>query len=150
MNCVLINSHLKCDNKSTIYERGESKMTKNVTSDTLEFIQDNVLNVTELVRTKKLTQILDQFADVKSTDIYVVQNDKKRNARGVIVDFEYFQELLRYKEAVDAAIDEHMEQVALSRINNPVDVPLEEVLKSEDISFEEIRYRMNEIELDEE
>ena len=125
-------------------------MAKNVTSGTLEFIQDNVLNVTELVRTKKLTQILDQFADVKSMDVYVVQNDKKRNARGVIVDFEYFQELLSYKEAVDAAIDEQIEQVALSRINEPANTTLEDLLKDEDITFEEIKARMNEIELDEE
>ena len=117
-------------------------MPKRITSHTLEFVQNHVLNVTDLVRTKKLSQILDSYADTVSTDIYVIQNDKKRNARGVIVDFEYFQDLLRYREAVELAIDEQVERLALERRNEQASVSLEELLRNEDISIDDIRKEM--------
>ena len=118
-------------------------MTKHITSDTLQFVQEHVLNVTELVRTKKLSQILDSYADAVSADVYVIQNDKKRNARGVIVDFEYFQELLRYKEAIEDAADEQMERLAMQRLNEPASVSLDELLEDEDISLEDVRKEMD-------
>ncbi|HHY66014.1 MAG TPA: hypothetical protein GX517_02220 [Alicyclobacillus sp.] len=124
-------------------------MAKRVTTDTLAFIQDHVLNVTDLVRTKKLSQILDSYADTKSTEIYIVQNDKRRNAKAVIVDLEYFEELLRYKEAVDQVMDEEMIRVAAERKGEVADIPLEQVV-GDDFNFDEIKAEMDKIELDDE
>ncbi|ADG07441.1 hypothetical protein [Kyrpidia tusciae] len=124
-------------------------MGKRVTTDTLAFIQDHVLNVTDLVRTKKLSQILDSYADTKSTEIFIVQNEKRRNAKAVIVDLEYFEELLRYKEAVEQVMDEEMVRVAAERKDDVADIPLEQVI-GDDFSFDEIKAEMDKIELDDE
>jgi len=124
-------------------------MGKRVTTDTLEFVQAHVLNVTDLVRTKKLSQILDSYADTKNTEIYIVQNDKRRNAKAVIVDLEYFEELLRYKETVEQVMDEEMVRVAVERKDDVADIPLEQVI-GDDFIFDEINAEMDKIELDDE
>lgn len=125
-------------------------MTKRVTTDTLNFVQNHVLNVTDLVRTKKLSEILDQYADTKSTEVFIVQNDKKRNAKGVILDLEYFTELLHYKEAVEEAIDDYMIQVATERKGDLANLTLDEILAESSITKEELDAAMNEVELDDE
>ncbi|OFW74938.1 MAG: hypothetical protein A2201_02905 [Alicyclobacillus sp. RIFOXYA1_FULL_53_8] len=125
-------------------------MTKRVTTDTLNFVQNHVLNVTDLVRTKKLSEILDQYADTKSTEVFIVQNDKKRNAKGVILDLEYFTELLHYKEAVEEAIDDYMIQVVTERKDDLANLTLDEILAESSITKEELDAAMNEVELDDE
>jgi hypothetical protein len=60
----------------------------------------------------------------------------------VIGDFEYFQDLLRYREAVELAIDEQVERLALERRNEQASVSLEELLRNEDISIDDIRKEM--------
>jgi|GEM_PF-4173463 len=58
------------------------------------------------------------------------------------LDFEYFQDLLRYREAIELAIDEQVEHLALERRNEQASVSLEELLRGEDISIDDIRKEM--------
>lgn len=117
-----------------------------VTSDVLQFVQNHVLSVTDLVRTKKLSEILDSYADTTSDEIYVVQNGKNKNAKAVLADLEYFQRLLKYQEIIEQAIDLHMLEMTLQRKNDVADLSLSDVLDSEDITWAEVLSCMNEIE----
>lgn len=119
-----------------------------VTSDVLQFVQNHVLSVTDLVRSKKLSEILDSYADTVSDEIFVVQNGKNKNAKAVLSDLEYFQKLLRYQEIVEKAIDLHMIEVTLQRKNDVADLSLSDILGNEDISWDEVVACMNEIELE--
>ncbi len=98
-------------------------------ADTLQFVKESVLSVSELTRSKKLAEILNSYAESYSRDIYIIQNSKNKQARAAIADLDYFQELLRYKEAVDAATDELMYEIALERKNSAADIKLDQVVK---------------------
>ena len=76
-----------------------------VNTDTLGFLRKNVYSVTEITRQKKLSEILDLYSDKVTDEVFVIQNGKKKNAQAVIVDLEYFEELLSIKEEVDLAFD---------------------------------------------
>ncbi|QSO47519.1 hypothetical protein [Alicyclobacillus mengziensis] len=119
-----------------------------VTSDVLQFVQNHVLSVTDLVRTKKLSEILDSYADTVSDEIFVVQNGKNKNAKAVLSDLEYFQKLLKYQEIVEQAIDLHMLEVTLKRKNDVGDMSISDVLEDEDITWDEVITCMDEIELE--
>jgi hypothetical protein len=107
-------------------------------ADTIQFVKESVLSVSDLTRTKKLTEILNSYAESHSRDIYIVQNSKNKQARAAIADLDYLQELLRYKEAVDAATDEVMYELALERKNDETDVGLEQVIKRFNLDEERI------------
>ena len=77
-----------------------------LSTDVLQFVENHVFNVTELVHSGKLGQILDTFAETKSEAIYIVQSDGEKSAKAVIVDLEFFKELFEYREAVESAMDE--------------------------------------------
>ncbi|MEJ8305751.1 hypothetical protein [Saccharibacillus sacchari] len=68
------------------------KNTKNVhytpaTSEVLSFLQDQVLTVTDVTRTKKLTEILDIYAQKEPSEkIFVVQNTRNKDAQAVIAN----------------------------------------------------------------
>jgi hypothetical protein len=109
-------------------EEGNERAPR-VTSDMLQFVRERVLSVTDLTRTPKLTEILDSYANRLSTEVFVVQNTRNKNAQAVIADLEYFQELLFYKEAVEQSIDNYMYRVALDRENDSCEVPLEQVIE---------------------
>lgn len=138
------------------YERGASLTMEGnhegpkapVTSDVLQFVQNHVLSVTDLVRTKKLSEILDSYADTTSDEIFVVQNGKNKNAKAVLSDLEYFQKLLKYQEIVEQAIDLHMLEVTLQRKNDVAELSLSDVLEHEDIHWDEVVACMGEIELE--
>lgn len=119
-----------------------------VTSDVLQFVQNHVLSVTDLVRTKKLSEILDSYADTISDEIFVVQNGKNKNAKAVLSDLEYFQKLLKYQEIVEQAIDLHMLEVTLQRKNDVADLSLSDILEDEVITWDEVVTCMDEIELE--
>lgn len=119
-----------------------------VTSDVLQFVQNHVLSVTDLVRTKKLSEILDSYADTVSDEIFVVQNGKNKNAKAVLSDLEYFQKLLKYQEIVEQAIDLHMLEATLRRKNDVGDLSISDVLEDEDITWDEVVACMDEIELE--
>ncbi|CAB3394126.1 hypothetical protein [Kyrpidia spormannii] len=65
------------------------------------------------------------------------------------MDPEYFEELLRYKEAVEQVMDEEMVRVVAERKDDVADIPLEQVI-GDDFSFDEIKAEMDKIELDDE
>ncbi len=46
----------------------------------------------------------------------------------MIANLEFFEELLKYKEAVDAAIDQMMDQIALERNDEQAEIPLAHVI----------------------
>ncbi len=118
---------------------------KRVTTDILSFLNDHVLTVTQLTRSKKLTEILDSYAKEKSTDVYVIQNTKKPG-KAVIADLEYFQELLAYKEAVDWALDQLVEEMALERKDTVADIPLARVIQDHNLDVDRIMKLVNEVE----
>ena len=99
-------------------------------SDVLKFVKDHVLNISDLTRTSKLAEILELYADKTSDELFVVQNTRNKNGRAVIADLEFFEELLMYKEAVDTAIDQIMDQIALERKDDQADIPLADVISA--------------------
>jgi hypothetical protein len=119
--------------------------TKRITSDMLSFLNDHVLSVTQLIRTKKLAEILDSYSRDKSTEVYVIQNTKK-SGKAVIVELNHFQELLLYKEAVEQAIDQAAEEIALERLNATADVPLAEVMQDYNLDINRIMELVDEVE----
>ena len=114
------------------------RRTGNINSDTIRFIQENVLNVADLARTTKLTEILDRYADRKSTEAYVIQNGRTRNAKGVLIDLEYFEELLLYKEAIEEAMDQIVYKVALDRKDASADISLEQAIQELDFDSQDL------------
>ncbi len=107
-------------------------------ADTIQFVKESVLSVSDLTRTKKLTEILNSYAECNSRDIYIVQNSKNKQARAAITDLDYLQELLRYKEAVDAATDEMIYEIALERKNDSTGLGLAQVIKRFNLDEERI------------
>lgn len=107
-------------------------------SDLLKFVKDNVLNVSDLTRSKKLSEILENYAGTQSDEIFIVQNARNRDGQAVIADLEYFEELLTYKEHVDDAIEQIIYQVALERKSDTADVPLNQVISAFDLDVDRI------------
>ena len=118
---------------------------KRVTTDILEFLNEQVLTVTQLKRTTKLSEILDSYGKEKSTDVYVVQNTKKPG-KAVIVDLNYFHELLSYKEAIDWAMDQLIEEVALERKDTTADIPLAQIIEENQLDVSRIIKLVEEVE----
>lgn len=122
---------------------------KRVESNTFSFIKDNVLTITDLTRTNKLSEILNQYAGKETSEVYVIQNSKNRDAVGVLVDMEHYQRLLRLQEIIEETTDAYMYQVALERKKDKTFIPLSEVVKDDDIDLKELVDSLNEVELDE-
>lgn len=113
--------------------------SRSTTAEMLAFIKNQVLTVTDITRSTKLTEILDSYAaKLPSEEVFVVQNTRNKDAQAVIADLEYFQELLMYKEAVEQAIDEIMYQVASERKDNPAEIDLARVIADQDLDMERI------------
>lgn len=119
-----------------------------VTSNVLEFIEDYIVSITDLTRSRKLSEILESFSGKICSDIYIVQNNKNKDAKAVIADLEYFKSLLKYKEAVEDAIDQNMYQIVLERQNEVADIPLAQVLEGENFTLKEILTLAGEIEVE--
>lgn len=107
-------------------------------SDILKFVRDNVLNVSDLTRTSKLAEILELYAANTSDELFVVQNTRNKKGRAVIADLQYFEELLHYKEAVDAAMDQIMDQIAVERKDEHADISLAQVITQLDLDVARI------------
>ncbi len=107
-------------------------------ADHLKFLKERVLNIQDITRSKKLTQILDSYAERVSDEVFVIQNDRKKDARAVIADLEYFEELLMYREAVEQAIDDGMDEVARERKDAIADIPLGQVVAGLDLDVDRI------------
>ncbi len=85
---------------------------------TLDFIKNNVLSITDLTRSNKLSEILESYANTKSEDIYIVKNNRNRDAQGAIIDIELLAELLTLRDAVSEATDAIVENIAAERLDN--------------------------------
>jgi hypothetical protein len=122
---------------------------KRVESNTFSFIKDNILTITDITRTNKLSEILNQYAGKETSEVYVIQNVKNRDAVGVLVDMEHYQRLLRLQEIIEEATDTYMYQVALERKEDKTCIPLSEVVKDDDFDLNELMDSLDDIDLDE-
>lgn len=120
------------------------KKRSTVSTDTLDFLRKNVYNVTDITRQKKLSEILDLYSGKVTDEVFVVQNGKKRNAQAVIVDLEYFKELLSIKEEVDQAFDQVLLEEASERINHEANLGLSDVFDEEDIDVDSLLEQLEE------
>lgn len=122
---------------------------KRVESNTFSFIKENILTITDLTRTNKLSEILNQYAGKETSEVYVIQNVKNRDAVGVLVDMEHYQRLLRLQEIIEETTDAYMYQVALERKQDKAVIPLSEVVNNDDFDLNELKNSLEDIELDE-
>ncbi len=126
----------------------KDKFKAKVTTGVLSFLRDNVIGVTELTRENRLNEILNQYSVGISTDVYIIQNHKKKNALAVLSDLDFFEQLLKYKEAVEDSIDNYMFKIALERQDDEANIPLTAVLEGEDFNVEDIINRASELEIE--
>ena len=96
-----------------------------------------------------LSEILNKYAGKETSEVYVIQNSKNRNAVGVLVDLEHYERLLRIQEALEQAIDESMTNLVLSRKNEIADIALFEVIEDNDFDLDDLVKALPDIELDE-
>ncbi len=108
-------------------------------TNTLNFLRKNVLSVTEVSRSKKLSEILDLFSNGMSEEVFVIQNAKKKDAQAVVLDMDYFQKLLQIKEVLESALDEIAIEEAVKRKEKPANLTLADVFDENDIDFDELR-----------
>lgn len=120
-----------------------------VTCTTLSFLKENVLSLTDITRTNKLSQILEKYSGKETSEVYVIQNNKSRHAIGVLVDLEHYERLLQIQEAVEQAIDDSMYQLALQRKNEAADIPVTEVIDENDFELSDLMKALPDVELDE-
>jgi len=121
-----------------------------IDTDTLEFLQKNVLNITDLTRTNKLSEVLNKFAEEETDEVFVVQNHKNKKAAAALVDLKHYRKLLKLEEIVEQSTDEYMYNLALERKKDEADIPLHKVLEDdEDIDYEDILHHFDAIELEE-
>ncbi|MFC4779318.1 hypothetical protein ACFO9Q_21195 [Paenibacillus sp. GCM10023252] len=122
-----------------------------ITSSMIKFFQNNVLSVTDLTRSNKLSEILESFSNRKSEDIYLVQNTRNRSAMGAIIDVELLEELLAIRESIAGAVDEAVERSAADRVESfQAKYPISNVLFDmgiEDIDVDEIKKLSDELEI---
>lgn len=130
-------------------------LTKNETQNivhTLDFIRKNVLNISDVTRTTKLTEILNSFSGVKSEEIFIVQNSKSKDAQGALVDVDYLVELLKYKavfeETLQEAQDELLVQAVLERQGAVATRTLGDVAAQLNLSWDEIIEAKDRVEID--
>lgn len=140
---------------ATQQQKGWEKMNdvigkNNVDADTLEFLQKNVLNITDLTRTNKLSEVLNKFAEKETDEIFVVQNHKNKAASAALVDLKHYKKLLKLEEIFEQSIDEYMDHLALERKKDVADIPLRKVLEDDEkMDFEDILQNFDDIELEE-
>lgn len=122
---------------------------KRVESNTFSFIKDNVLTITDLTRSNKLSEILNHYAGKETSEVYVIQNSKNRDAVGVLVDMEHYQRLLRLQEIIEETTDAYLYRIALERKKDTAYIPLSEVVGDDDFDLNELIDSLDEVELDE-
>ncbi|QQK77694.1 hypothetical protein HUG15_20310 [Salicibibacter cibarius] len=111
----------------------EKKRRKPIDADTLDFARDHVLNITDITRKNKLSEIMERFsAQDENDDVYVIQNSKKKGTAVVLADVEHYKELLNYKEELDKLQDKLVEMEAIARLNSDPNgsVSLEDLAES--------------------
>ena len=88
---------------------------------TLNFLRQNVLNISDVTRKKKLTTILNSFAGTTSEEIFVVQNSKSKDAQGALIDVDYLLELLNYKAIVEEYLGKSIDQMLVRTVQERED-----------------------------
>lgn len=126
----------------TVNKKSHSK----INVETLKFLKNNVLNVTDLTRNNKLSEILDDFSGGISEEVYVVQNAKKKNANAVLIDLEYFEQLLIFKEILEESLDQSILKEAYNRKNKPATHTISDVFDENDINIKEILQQIEDVE----
>lgn len=116
----------------------------------LEFLKDHVFGITDITRTNKLSEILNRFSGKETSEIYIIQNAKNKDAAAVLTDVEYFEHLLEIKNVFEGLVDAYMFQVATERQADVADIDLFQALQGEKFSFDEIMELADEIEIDDE
>lgn len=120
----------------------KKKKRKAVDAATLDFARDHVVNITDITRTKKLSEIMDYLSTRDGRDdVYIIQNSKKKDTAVVLAEVEHYKELLKYKERFDQLQDQLVEMEAIARLEaNP----------DESVSFEDMVESLNDegIEID--
>ncbi len=112
-------------------------------TDSLRFLRERVLTVTDIMRTKKLTEILDEYSKGESEDVFVVENTRNKKAKAILLDFEYFERLLTYEEAIENTMDEMMYKKTLERKDQPATIDVVDVIDQLQLDVEDI-IRMSE------
>ncbi len=123
---------------------------KIATSQTLNFLKDNVLTVTDLTRSNRLSEILNKYAGEETSEIYVIQNAKNREATAVLVDLEHYVRLLKIQEVFEKTLDEHMYQIALQRKDEKAVLSLSEVIDANDFELDKLIDSITNLQLDDE
>lgn len=116
----------------------------------LGFLKEHVFGITDITRTNKLSEILNSFSGKETSEIYVIQNAKNKEAAAVLSDVEYFEHLLDIKNVFEEIVDAYMFQVTMERQHDVADIELVQALQGEEFSFDEIIELANEIEIDDE
>jgi len=111
---------------------------KTASADALEFVKENVLSISDLTRTKKLSHILDSYAGNTNDQIFIVQNSKNRKAQAVLSDLDYFLDLLNCREAIEEAVDQLSYELALERKDDQATIPLDQVIRDHSLDVDHI------------
>lgn len=129
------------------------KKSKKITSTSLDFIKDNILSISDLTRTSKLSEILNMYAGTISDEVFVIKNNKVKDAVGVLVDYERFVYLIKVEEILEKSIDNYMYKIAFER-KNKIDlekpVSLSEIVQEGDFDFNSLIANLEKFDLDEE
>lgn len=107
-------------------------------TNTLHFLKTNVLSVTDISRTKKLSEILDLFSNGFTDEVFVIQNAKKKNAQAVVVNIDYFETLLQMKEVLEEALDQVVMEEAYARKDKPANQTLSDIFDEDDMNVNEL------------
>ncbi|MEK3725568.1 hypothetical protein [Paenibacillus sp. FSL H8-0034] len=94
--------------------------------DLLDPILKNVINVSEVSRTEKLSEILDSYANKQNNDIYTIQNTDNKQARGIVVDLDYFLELIYFKRLVEESAAVSVDTAALDSFKKTATAKVDE------------------------
>lgn len=112
---------------------------RSLTSEFLKFYKNNTLNITDITRSSRLTEILNSFSTaIPNEEVFIVQNTKIKNAQAVLADLDYFEELLMYKEAVELAMDEVVYQMTLERKDEIANIPMAKLIEDNNLDFDRI------------
>lgn len=121
------------------------KNKQKLTLDALDFIRHNIYNVSDITRKNKLTEILKKFSQ-PTDEVFIIENAKNKGAKGALIDLNFFEELLRYKESVDQAADQLIEKEAIKRIESgeaDKTIPLDKALSDDDIDWDLFNKEIN-------
>lgn len=147
---MAITNELSLEREDRLMDSDEKNVHSMV--QTLNFLRKNLLNVSDVARTKKLTEILNSFAGAKSEEIFVVQNSKSKDAQGALIDVDYLLELLQYKALFDETLEETANEMLIQTVQERQGAvatkTLGEVADHFNVSWEEIAEAKGRVEID--